>query len=232
VHPHDWWLGLDREEVRKASIEVAESPGCLVLKGRFASGLAEALAIAEEALKARGFACRDVATFNTPGGFTNAVVEMFRVLSAPAIGASLPAGLLSIREAAPEQAVMHLRTALESQTERTAMLIDGIDEVEPLTIRGLAALEDLAVGSKTPIVMTASGHGTPWHTLTRSQVIHLKHFPLDEVLAFVLAHTPADTGLSSLEDLDRSLKAIQELGHKGQVPPRDAYVLLAALSDR
>jgi hypothetical protein len=230
--PHDWWLALDRDEVRGASTKAAASPGCLVLKGKFVSGVAEALAIVEDTLNEHGFTCHNVATYHTPGGFTNAVIEMFSVLSEPTSSASLPANLLSIREATPEHAVTYLRTALRQQVGKTAMLIDGIDEAERLTERELAALEDLAVTSRMPIIMTASDPGTRWQVLSRSQVLGLKHFTIDEVLAFVIAHSPGDTGLTSLDDLNGSLKAIEGLGHKGQVRPREAYVALAGLSGR
>lgn len=228
----EWWLDLDREAVREASAEIADKCSCLVLQGSFATGPIQALSIVESTLDELGFTCRNIAVYNTPGGFTNALLAMFVALSTPAGGPSLPVNLIEIREAVPEQAVAYLSAVVKAQDRQTAMLIDAIDEADALTERELAALEDLAVGSSMPIVMTTSAsNGTPWQALTRSRIVELNHFTVQEVLAFVLAHTPSDTRLESLGELNRVLDAIRAVGSKGRVYPRDAYTVLTALAN-
>jgi hypothetical protein len=226
--PDHWWIEIDRENLHALIRTVVPDGGLIVVCGTPERGLAQAKELAIRLLTENEYQCVDVSTAGNAGGFRNAVLDIASQVS-DGSAQGLPADLLALRSLSPEKVIEELEARIENYAGTLALIVDGIDDVQPLLAREIESLMDLAENAKLPIVVTSSRTQSSWRPVAFNRTIVLGEFTPEDVFRCLVRFAPTKLGSRKLDELQEHVKHVTNPATK-RVSPRFAYSALKALS--
>jgi hypothetical protein len=224
--PVEWWMRVDREGELEIARSALDAGGLWVLLAEDGQGGSELARLIAEAAEERGRTCcvgRDTQTVDTLRG---ALLHAWRQLIAPGprefgmsdLMSREPVGLIA----------QHLRDELDGQAERAVLVLEQVDHARGIDGAGLAALDQLARGEQTVIVITANHRGTPWRRCdTLRKLRALGRFRMEHVLA---AAEAAPTWPADADAQREMVQGLRSTLGQGTIQPDDAFSALAALA--
>jgi len=224
--PVAWFTRVDRTAELRIAREAAVDGGLRVMVAQEGQGGAELARLIAETVRAQGRMCVIGRDTQAPDALKGAILHAYRQLINPRPGAIAVSSLVSGESLSV--VADDLRLYLDAQAPRPVIVLEAVDSNGPLGGQSFNALDRLADGEQSVVVVTARGSGTPWRSCRTARKIRaLSSFRFDDIMATAATapNWPPDT--SGQQRVGQRLR--DTLG-AGPVRPDEAFAALAALS--